>query len=169
MHKGLAQKMGRVVGEVARGEVVGAVDDDVVRREHLHRGIGVEVLPDGDHLDVRIEISQRAGSRLDLGAADVVDPVQQLALEVGGVDGVEVHDPHLPHTGGRQVHGRGRAQASRPEQKHARGEQLALTGTAHLGQDQMPGVARDLVGRKASGGSHGTNQYTEAYSLVFLD
>ena len=58
-------------------------------------------------LDVRVEVAQRLRGRLDLGLADVVDPVQQLALEVGGINSVEVDDADLAHTGRCEVHGRG--------------------------------------------------------------
>src|SRR5438094_1167632 len=104
--EGLGQEVRRVVGEVAGREVVGAVDDHVVGREDAHRRLRVEVLVDGHDLDVGVQVAQRLRRRFDLGPADVVVSVEQLALEVGGVDDVEVDDADLADAGRRQVHGR---------------------------------------------------------------
>src|SRR5260370_42089065 len=112
--------MGGVVGEVGRGEVVGAVDDDVVRLEDAHRRLRVEVLVDRHDLDVRVEVAKGVRRRLDLQATDVVSTVQELALEGGGVYAVEVHDPELPHPGRGQVHAGGRCEAAGAQARDAR-------------------------------------------------
>jgi hypothetical protein len=105
--KGLGQKVGRIVGEVSRREVVRPIDDHVVRREDPHRGLRVQVLVDRVHLDIRVEVAKCLRRRFDLGSADVVVPVEQLALQVGGIDDIEVDDADLADARGRQVH-RGR-------------------------------------------------------------
>ncbi len=158
MHQRLGEEVSRIVGQVAGWEVVGAVDDDVVRGEDPHRGLGVEVLVDRDDLDVRVQVAQGVGRRLDLEAADVVIAVQQLALEVGGVDDVEVDDSDLADPGRRQVHRRRRAQAAGSKKEHARVQQLALAGPAHLGQDEVPRVAGNLIGGEAASLCH--SQFT---------
>ena len=112
------------------------------------------MLVDGNHLDVRIEVAEGLRRRLDLGPADVVVAVQQLALEVGGVDDVEIDDADLAHSRRRQVHGRGRAKAAGPQEQDARGQQLALPHPAHLGQDEVPSVSGDLIGSEAAALCH---------------
>ena len=150
MHQRLGQEVRGVVRQVASREVIGPVHDDVVGGEDAQGGLRVEVLVDRDDLDVGIEVAERLGRRLDLGPADVVVTVQELALKVGGVDGVEVDDSDLADAGRRQVHGRGRAKPAGAQEEHARVEQLALPRAPYLGQDQVPGVAGDLVGGEGS-------------------
>src|SRR5437588_7885816 len=154
VHQGLAEEMGGVVGEVAGWEVVGAVDDDVVVLEYVEGVCRVQVLANADDLDVRVHRLQPIGRRLGLGPADVFDTVQDLTLEVGGVDVVEVDDADLADPSRSQVEPGGRAQAARAQQEHARPHQLALTFAAHLGQDQMSRIAGDLIRGEAVRGSH---------------
>ena len=93
--------------------------------------------------------------------------MEQLALQVGRVDDVEVDDADLAHAGRRQVHGRGRAQPARAQEQDARIQQLALAGAADLGQDQVAGVPRDLVRGEASSLSHVYRDYTQgAFGLI---
>ena len=80
--------------------------------------------------------------------------MQQLALEVGRVDHIEVDDADLADAGRGEVHGRGRAEAAGAQEQDAGVEELALAGAADLGEDQVPGVPGDLVGGEASGLSH---------------
>ncbi len=88
-----AEPGARVADEVARREVVGAVEDEVVVGEHVHRRHRVETLP-VPH-DDRVGRDGRHGVRggVDLGATDVVDAVHHLPLEVGRLDDVVVDDP----------------------------------------------------------------------------
>ncbi len=131
----LGQEVSRVVGEVACGEVVGAVDDDVVGGEDAHRRLRVEVLVDRDHLDIGVQVAQRVSRRVHLESPDVIGPVEELALEVGGVDPVEVDHADLAHTGRGQVHARGRAETAGAQQQHAGSQQLALAGAPNLWED----------------------------------
>src|SRR2546430_5890465 len=150
VHQRLGQEVRGVVRQVASREVIGPVHDDVVGGKDAQGGLRVEVLVDRDDLDVGIEVAERLGRRLDLGPADVVVTVQELALKVGGVDGVEVDDSDLADAGRRQVHGRGRAKPAGAQEEHARVEQLALPRATYFGQDQVPRVAGDLVGGEGS-------------------
>jgi hypothetical protein len=109
-----------VVDQVARREVVGAVDDhvpavgedplDVLRREPL------DVRHD---LDVGIELLERALRRLRLPVAEPPGRVHHLALQVRGVDLVVVDDAEPSDAGGREVERRRRAEPARAEQQHA--------------------------------------------------
>src|SRR5207248_10526791 len=144
----LLEEEGGVVGEVPGREVVGAVDDQVVGLEDLERVLRVDVQAVLDDLDVGVDGLQGLGGGLRLRLANVGGAVKDLALQVAGVDLVEVDDAQGAHAGRRQVKRRRRAQTARAQQEHARVEQLALARATHLGQDQVPGVARDLVGRE---------------------
>ena len=83
--------------------------------------------------------------RDDLGTAHVVGVVQDLALEVAQVDDVEVDDAELADAGGGEVEGGRRAESARAEQQHLRFEELALPDAAHLGHDDVPLIALELL------------------------
>jgi hypothetical protein len=61
--------------------------------------------------------------------------MKELALEVGGVDPVEVDHADLAHTSRGQVHARGRAQAAGAQKEDAGRQELALARAADLGED----------------------------------
>ena len=148
VHVRPAEQHARVVGEIAGGEVVRAVDDHVVLREQRERVLGRE--PQRVALDEHVGVHRGDPLRghVDLRAPDVGGAVEHLAVQVRGVDAVEVDDPERAHARGREIL-RGRAaEPARADQQHARVEQRALTLEADLGQDQVAPVAIVLLGRE---------------------
>src|SRR5262249_6177631 len=87
---GLPQEDGRVVDHVPGREVVGAVDDQIVLGEDLQHVVVAQRLAVDDHVHVRINFAYRVARRLRLRPADVGLAVDDLALQVGLVDGVEL-------------------------------------------------------------------------------
>ena len=87
------------------------------------------------------------GSGIQLLAANVVGAVQDLPLQVGQIDDIEVDDTQRAHTGRRQIQSHRRAQASSSDAEHACLLQLELTLDADLGQDEVARVAQGLVVR----------------------
>ena len=83
---------------------------------------------------------------VDLRHADAVVGVGDLALEVGQVDHVVVHDPERAHAGGGEVEGGGRAEPAGAEQQDLGVEQLELALDADLGDEQVARVALALLG-----------------------
>ena len=83
---------------------------------------------------------------VDLGHADAVVRVGDLALEVGEVDDVVVDDAERADPGGGQVERGGRAEAAGAEQQHLRVEQLHLALEADLRDQQVARVALALLG-----------------------
>ena len=77
--------------------------------------------------------------------------VDDLALQVGEVDDVEVDDAERADTGGGQVQRQRRAEAAGADAQHARGLQLLLALHADLGHDQVARVAQDLVVGEGNG------------------
>ena len=80
----------------------------------------------GDDVDVGVEQRERLLGRVDLAVADPVDVVQDLALQVRGVDDVHVDDADRADAGRGEVQRGGRAEAAGAEQQHLGVEQLAL-------------------------------------------
>ena len=103
----------------------------------------------GHDLDVGVEVGDGHLGRLDLAHAHAVGAVDDLALQVGGVDDVEVDDADGAHAGrGHVQHGRG-AQAAGADEEHLGVEQPGLALGADLGDEQVPRVARLLLRRSA--------------------
>src|SRR6185369_17129167 len=168
----LPQQHAGVVDQVAGGEVVRPVRDHVVVAEDLKGVRGGEARLVGDDAHVGVDVPQALLGGDELLAADVARPVQDLALQVRVVHHVEVHDPQGAHAGGRQVQGQGRAQAPRPHAEHPGRLELPLSGQAHLGDDQVPGVSADLVvaerGRALLGGGGPTGDGGDDEQRVVL-
>ena len=134
----------RVADAVARREIVGPVDDDVIGPHQVERvGRGnagfVQI-----NLHFGIDRLQLFLRRLQLGPAHVGREVQDLALEVALVDDVEVDQPDGAHARRRQVQTERRAEAARADQEHARRFQPLLPDLADLGDDEVPAVAQYL-------------------------
>ena len=142
---GLVQEVRRVVDHVARREVVGAVDDQVVVGEDLEHVVVVETLVVHDHVDQRVGLLDGVARRLGLGPADVALPVDDLALEVRLVDLVELRDAERAHTGRGQVEQGGRAEAAGADHEHLGVLQPLLTRHPDVGDDQVTAVAAYLV------------------------
>ena len=103
------------------------------------------------HVDQRVDLLDGVAGALRLGPADVGLAVDDLALQVGLVDHVELDDADGAHPGGGQVQQRGRAQPARADDQHAGVLEPLLPVDAEVGDDQMPAVARDLFARELGG------------------
>src|SRR6202035_2554828 len=132
-HVRLVQQHARVVHQVAGREVVRAVDDQVVRLEDLHHVVRVKPRLVQDDLDGPVGLFDRLLGRLRLRLAYVGDAVNDLALQVRLVDGVEVDDAERAHAGRGQVKQRRGAEAARAPDKDLRVLQAVLPGHGALG------------------------------------
>ena len=95
--------------------------------------------------------------RVDLPLADAVGVVENLTLQVGGVDDVHVDDSEGTHAGRGQIEGCRRAETACTQQEHLRVEQLQLAGLPHLGQEEVALVAVALLGAEGPGRGPGTS------------
>ena len=145
---------GGVVVEVAGGERIGAVDDEVVGGEERKGVGGGDALGVLDDLDERIGGAEAAGGGDDLAFADGGVVVEKLTLEVVRLDAVEVGDAEGAEAGGGEVKGSGTAEAAGADHEDARGGELLLAGDADLIEEDVAAVTREFVGRKGgrSGG-----------------
>ena len=150
-HVRLAEQHAGVVDQVAGGEVVRPVQDQVVRPEDVQRVVGVQPLLVQDHVDVRVDLGDRLLRRQRLGLAEVGHAVDHLALQVGLVDHVEVDDAEGAHAGGGQVEQSGRAEPAGPDDQHLRVLEPLLPGHPDVRDDQVAAVAGDLLDRQLLG------------------
>src|SRR6185503_17191523 len=72
-----------VVGEIARREIIGAIDDDVVRADDIESVLAGDAGVMDDDFDVGIELVDCFLRRFCFRTADVFGGVKDLALEVG--------------------------------------------------------------------------------------
>ena len=135
-----------VVHEVAGREVVRTVDDHVpaVGEDPLDVLRG-EPLLERHHPHVRVERLDGALRGEHLRLAEAVGRVDDLALQVGLVDDVRVHDPERADARGREVERGRRAESARADEEDARVEDALLAVLADLGDEQVPAVARALL------------------------
>ena len=98
-----------------------------------------------DHVHERVDLGDRVPRALRLGPADVALPVDDLALQIGLVDDVELDDAEGSHPGGREVHQGGGPQATRADAQHSGVLEPLLPDHADLGDDDVAAVAPDLV------------------------
>ncbi len=144
----LAEEDAGVVDEVAGREVVRPVDDKVVAVQHVERVGGVEPPVVRDDRRPRVERRQAPGRRLELRPADVVRGVEDLPLEVGELDRVEVDQPEGPDPRCREVQRGRRAEAAGAYEEDLGAPEGSLAGDADLGKQQVPAVATQLVRRE---------------------
>ncbi len=155
VHDGHAGQQRRVVEQIAGGEVVGAVDDDVVALEDVEDVVGAEADVVGDDVDVGVQLSERLLRRVDLALADPVDVVEHLALQVRRVHHVHVDDAERPDARRGEVERGGGAEPAGAEEQDLALEQLLLPGFADLGQQQVTVIAVPLVGAEHRRGDPG--------------
>src|SRR5881398_1236538 len=74
--------------------------------------------------------------------------VQDLALQVGLVDHVEVYEPERPDPRSGEVERGRRPEPACPDEQHARRLELPLSLDAHIGKDEMARIAQDLFVRQ---------------------
>ena len=107
----------RVVHEVARREVVGAVDDDVVAVDDVEDVVGAEARVVREDVDVGVHRREGGLRAVDLAHPDAIKGVKDLALQVRRVDDVHVDDADRADARRGEVDGRGRAETARAEQR----------------------------------------------------
>jgi hypothetical protein len=106
------------------------------------------------HVDqgVRLGDGLLGGDRL--GPPDVTLAVDDLALEVGLVDLVELGDPEGAHARCREVEQRRAAETAGADDQHLRVLEPLLARHPHVGDDQVPAVAAYLVDGELLCGLH---------------
>ena len=100
---GLAEQHAGVIDEVARGEVVGAVANDVVGTNDLQRVLTGEGGLVEIHLAVGVDLQDAGLGRFDLGLANPTGAMDHLPLQVAVIHHIEIHDAEAAHTRRRQI------------------------------------------------------------------
>ncbi len=133
------------VDRLAGGKVVTAVEHQVDGGHHGTQGIFIQGLAMGNQADLRVDCRQPAQRRVDLGRTDAVGVVDDLALQVGQVDAVEIRQVQFADTGGGQVQGHRRPQATQADNQYPAVFQAQLAVDIHLLQQDLPAIAQQLL------------------------
>jgi len=98
-----------------------------------------------NHGDIRVDGIECRTRRIDLDRADRIAAVEDLALQVGEVDGVGIGQRQPADARRGQVERRRAAEPARTDDQRARGAQLLLPLDADLGEQDVPAVPEELL------------------------
>ncbi|OLB73875.1 MAG: hypothetical protein AUI16_16080 [Alphaproteobacteria bacterium 13_2_20CM_2_64_7] len=140
--------------EIARGEIIGAVGNDVVAPDERERVCGSEARRVRVHRHVRVEATDRGRRALHFGLADLGRAVDHLTLQVRQRDRVVVDDAERSDPGRRQIEQRRRPQPASADDQHTRLLERLLPRPADLVQDDMAGIAFELLRTEHRDSSH---------------
>jgi len=130
---------------VARGEVVRAVENDIVFRDQLFDLIAFDARRDLDDFNLRVDGVESRACRFDFPSADRVGAIQDLALQVGEIDLVGVGQRQPADARRGEIEGRRAAEAAGADDQRGCRAQPFLPLDADLGEQDMPAVAEELL------------------------
>ena len=132
------------VDGVARGEGVRAVDHEVLALDEPGGVRLVQAHLVGLDQHVRVQEAQLGRGRLHLGHAEVGREVQRLAVQVGDLDHVGVHEPDPPDARAREVQRHGRAEPPAPTTSTDASRSAICASSRPVREHELARVALDL-------------------------
>ena len=145
-HQRLLRKVAGIGHEIAGGEIVGTIGDEIVAGNDIERVVRREPHPMGLDVHMGIEAAERRGGALHLGPADIAGGVDDLALQVRQRDRIVVDHAERADAGRREIKQHRRAESAGADDQHPRPLERRLAGAADLAQDEVAGIALDLIG-----------------------
>ena len=131
---------------MARGEVVRAVENDIVFRDQLLDNlIAFDARRDLDDFNLRVDGVESRACRFDFPRADRVGAIQDLALQVGEIDLVGVGQRQPADARRGEIEGRRAAEAAGADDQRGCRAQPFLPLDADLGEQDVPAVAEELL------------------------
>src|ERR1700677_137073 len=109
---GLAEEHGRVVYEIARREIVGAVHDEVVVFQNIESVFAGEMRFESVNLNIRIQIAQAIAGSGDFRAPYIFCAEENLTLQVGGIYCVEINEADVADSSRGKIQTERRAKAA---------------------------------------------------------
>src|SRR5207245_10282243 len=138
---GLSEQHTGIVDQVTGGKVVTPVDDQVVVLENADHVVAGQSLLVRHDLAIGVEVFDSLLRRVGLRLADPLAVVEDLALQVAGVDQVGIQDANSSHAGRGQVVGGRGGGAGGADDEYIRVEHLAVTHGRQLAAVAIPAVA----------------------------
>jgi hypothetical protein len=130
---------------VARGEIVRAVENDLVLRDQLFDLIAFDAGRNLDNFDFRVDGVESRPCRLDFAHTDRVGAIENLPLQVGEIDLVGVGQRQPADARRGEIEGRRATEAAGADDQRGCRAQPFLPLDADLGEQDMPAVAEELL------------------------
>jgi len=130
---------------VARGEVVRAVENDIVFRDQLFDLIAFDARRDLDNFNFRVDGVESRACRFDFPHADRVGAIEDLPLQVGEIDLVGVGQRQPADARRGEIEGCRAAEAAGADDERGCRAQPFLPLDADLGEQDVPAVAEELL------------------------
>jgi hypothetical protein len=130
---------------VTRGEVVRAVENDIVFRDQLFDLIAFDARRDLDNFNFRVDGVESRACRFDFPHADRVGAIEDLPLQVGEIDLVGVGQRQPADARRGEIEGRRAAEAAGADDQRGCRAQPFLPLDADLGEQDVPAVAEELL------------------------
>lgn len=96
-------------------------------------------------LNLGVDRAEALERRVDLAHADTVGVMNDLALQIGQVDRVEIRQMQLTDTGRRQIQRDRRTEAAEADDQHAAVFELQLPIDVDVLQQNLPAVAQQFL------------------------
>src|SRR5207302_161261 len=138
-----------VAGKVARRQIIGAIDYDVVIANQLDGVAPAQACGVGLDRDRWIDGKQTCARRIGFLAANVARSMQELPVKVAEVNRVLINNSDCSNSGGGEVKRRGRSEPAGPDTQHPGFFQSALTFLTYLSKIDLPRVSEELVAIQA--------------------
>src|SRR5208282_1438628 len=132
-----------VVDEIARWEVVCAIDDNIVVFEQFEGIFAGQARFVAVDLDVGIQIVEALGSCFDLWPSDVSGAEQNLPLQIRKIDRIEIDQADAADSCSGEIESEWGPEAAGADAEDFRLLKLELPLHADLGHDQVAAVAQD--------------------------
>ena len=146
-HQRLSGEKAGVVHEVARGEIVRTVRDDIVARNDLQRVFRRDSVGHGFDRDMGIQALAQRSRPLGFQRARIRRPIRDLPLQIVDRHAVVVDDADMAGASRREIHEKRRAEPARAHHEHARRLESLLALAANVLHQKVPLVALDFVRR----------------------
>src|SRR6266536_3174051 len=135
-----------VAGKVARWQIIGTIDYDVVIANQLDGIAPAQACGVGLDCDRCIDGKQTCARRIGFLAANVARSMQELPVKVAEINRVLIDNSDRSNSGGGEVKRRGRSEPAGPNTQHPGFFQSTLTFLTYLSKIDLPRVSEELVG-----------------------
>ena len=126
-----------IVGEIAGRKIIRPINHDVVRGDDFSRVLGSEEAVMKVDLHVGVDRLNGVFRAVDFLAADIAGAVQDLALEVREIDGIEINEANPADAGGGKVESDRGAESARSYTENAGRLDPFLPLEGDLGHDEV--------------------------------
>ena len=151
--EGLFQKKSGVVGGEAGGEIIGSVDEGVVRGKKVGGAFGGEAAGVEGDFDVGVDPVKAVAGALEFRTPDAIAVVKNLTVKIGKVHGVGVDEADVPDPGGGKVEEGGGAESAGPDTEDGSLFEPLLPCFADFGEHGLTQVTVGFLRGERHGGT----------------